>query len=45
MPTVTIRVVLAEDNYLLREGTAALLDTLDDVELVATAADKDELLA
>jgi len=42
---VTIRVVLAEDNYLLREGTAALLDTLDDVELVATAADKDELLA
>lgn len=45
MPTVTIRVVLAEDNYLLREGTAALLDTLDEVELVATAADKDELLA
>ena len=45
MPTVTIRVVLAEDNYLLREGTAALLGTLDDVELVATAADKDELLA
>jgi DNA-binding NarL/FixJ family response regulator len=45
VPTVTIRVVLAEDNYLLREGTAALLDTLDEVELVATAADKDELLA
>ena len=45
MPAVTIRVVLAEDNYLLREGTAALLGTLDDVELVATAADKDELLA
>jgi DNA-binding NarL/FixJ family response regulator len=45
VPAVTIRVVLAEDNYLLREGTAALLDTLDDVELVATAADKDELLA
>jgi DNA-binding NarL/FixJ family response regulator len=45
VPTVTIRVVLAEDNYLLREGTAALLGTLDDVELVATAADKDELLA
>jgi DNA-binding NarL/FixJ family response regulator len=42
---VTIRVVLAEDNYLLREGTAALLGTLDEVELVATAADKDELLA
>ena len=45
MPTVTIRVVLAEDNYLLREGTAALLDAVDGVELVATAADKDELLA
>ena len=42
---MTIRVVLAEDNYLLREGTAALLDALDGVELVATAADKDELLA
>jgi DNA-binding NarL/FixJ family response regulator len=45
VPTVTIRVVLAEDNYLLREGTAALLNALDGVELVATAADKDELLA
>lgn len=42
---MTIRVVLAEDNYLLREGTAALLNALDGVELLATAADKDELLA
>lgn len=42
---MTIRVVLAEDNYLLREGTAALLDAVDGVKLVATAADKDELLA
>jgi DNA-binding NarL/FixJ family response regulator len=42
---VTIRVVLAEDHYLVREGTAALLGAIDGVELVATAADKDELLA
>ena len=42
---MTIRVVLAEDNYLLRAGTAALLGALDDVELVAATADKDELLA
>jgi DNA-binding NarL/FixJ family response regulator len=42
---LTIRVVLAEDNFLLREGTAALLRALDGVELVDVAADKDELLA
>jgi DNA-binding NarL/FixJ family response regulator len=40
-----IRVVFAEDNYLVREGTAALLATSDDVELVGTATTKDELLA
>ena len=40
-----IRVVLAEDNYLLRAGTAALLQALDDVELLAAVADRDELLA
>jgi len=42
---VPIRVVLAEDNYLLRAGTAALLQALDDVELLAAVADRDELLA
>jgi len=42
---VSIRVVLAEDNYLLRAGTAALLQALDDVELLAAVADADELLA
>jgi DNA-binding NarL/FixJ family response regulator len=42
---VPIRVVFAEDNYLVREGTAALLERIDDVELVATAADVDELIA
>ena len=31
-----IRVVFAEDNYLVREGTAALLDTDDAVEIVAS---------
>jgi DNA-binding NarL/FixJ family response regulator len=40
-----IRVVFAEDNYLVREGTAALLATSDAVELVGTATTKDELLA
>jgi DNA-binding NarL/FixJ family response regulator len=40
-----IRVVFAEDNYLVREGTAALLATSGDIELVGTATTKDELLA
>jgi DNA-binding NarL/FixJ family response regulator len=42
---VTIRVVLAEDNFLLRTGTKAVLDELDGVELVAEAADLGELMA
>lgn len=42
---MTIRVVLAEDNYLLREGTAALLATVPGLELVASAGDLDGLLA
>jgi DNA-binding NarL/FixJ family response regulator len=40
-----VRVVFAEDNYLVREGTAALLASSDEVDLVATASDLDELLA
>ena len=40
-----IRVVFAEDNYLVREGTAALLATSDQVDLVGTATTRDELLA
>src|SRR4029078_5341887 len=40
-----IRVVFAEDNYLVREGTAALLGTVDEVELVGTAVERDGLLA
>jgi DNA-binding NarL/FixJ family response regulator len=39
-----IRVVFAEDNYLVREGTAALLQNSGTVELVATASSFDELL-
>jgi len=40
-----IRVVFAEDNYLVREGTAALLQNSGTVDLVGTAATFDELLA
>jgi len=40
-----LRVVFAEDNYLVREGTAALLAESDEVELVGTATTFDELLA
>ena len=43
-PHQQIRVVFAEDNYLVREGTAALLGTVDEVELVGTATDRDGLL-
>ncbi|OFW77895.1 MAG: DNA-binding response regulator [Actinobacteria bacterium RBG_19FT_COMBO_70_19] len=39
-----VRVVFAEDNYLVREGTAALLMTSDEVDLVGTATDLEELL-
>src|SRR5438105_8251875 len=41
---VSLRVVFAEDNYLVREGTAALLSGSADVELVATVADLPSLL-
>jgi DNA-binding NarL/FixJ family response regulator len=39
-----LRVTFAEDNYLVREGTAALLDATEDLDLVAIAGDLDELL-
>jgi DNA-binding NarL/FixJ family response regulator len=38
-----IRVVIAEDNYLLREGLTQLLAIADDVELVASCSDLPEL--
>jgi len=41
---VPIRVVFAEDNYLVREGTAALLEAEGTVELVAAVGAYDDLL-
>ena len=38
-----IRVVLADDSFLAREGLARVLGTIDDVELVAACGDLDEL--
>jgi DNA-binding NarL/FixJ family response regulator len=42
---MAIRVVLGEDSFLVREGIASVLRDLDDVELVDTADDLDELRA
>ena len=41
---MALRVVLADDNYLVREGIAALLAEVDDIELVDTVADPRSLL-
>ena len=40
-----LRVVFAEDNYLVREGTTALLAESGELEIVGTAESKDGLLA
>lgn len=40
-----IRVVLADDHYLVREGTRRLLETTDEVEIAGVCADLDSLLA
>ena len=40
-----IRLVIAEDDYLVREGVRRLLDTHDDVEVVAVCQDLESLLA
>jgi DNA-binding NarL/FixJ family response regulator len=42
---VPIRVALAEDNTLLREGIARLLEAAEDIDLVGVAADRPELEA
>jgi DNA-binding NarL/FixJ family response regulator len=42
---VPIRLVLAEDNYLLREGIRRLLETQADLEVAAVCGDLDSLLA
>jgi len=39
-----MRVVLADDHLLIREGVAALLSSIDGVEVVAECADYDSLL-
>ena len=39
----SIRVVLADDNFLVREGVAALLAESDDVDVVGLAGDADSL--
>ena len=40
-----MRVVFAEDDYLVREGTAALLGQAEEVDIVEAVADLDALLA
>jgi DNA-binding NarL/FixJ family response regulator len=42
---VSIRIVLAEDHALFREGIHQLVDREDDLEVVGTASDEAELLA
>jgi DNA-binding NarL/FixJ family response regulator len=42
---VPIRVVLAEDHYLVREGVRRLLETHPEVEVAATCGDLDSLFA
>jgi DNA-binding NarL/FixJ family response regulator len=41
---VVLRVVFADDNFLVREGVSALLAEVEDIELVDTAADPHSLL-
>ena len=36
---MTIRIVIADDHTMLREGLSQALDSLPDIEVVATAAD------
>src|SRR5207237_10502542 len=39
-----IRVFLADDNLIVREGVRALLSLSDDIDVVGVAADYDELV-
>lgn len=45
MRRLAIRIVLAEDDYLVREGVRRLLGTRPDLEVVAACADLESLLA
>jgi DNA-binding NarL/FixJ family response regulator len=42
---MTVRVVFADDNYLVREGVAGLLSETEGIDLVETVADPDALHA
>ena len=42
---VTLRLVLADDNYLVREGVRQLIETQPDLQVVAVCTDFDSLLA
>jgi DNA-binding NarL/FixJ family response regulator len=42
---VTIRIVLGEDSFIAREGILRVLGAIDDVDLLATCGDLDELRA
>jgi len=44
-PKVPIRIVLAEDNLLVREGVNRLLATSPEIQVVAVCTDRDSLLA
>ena len=41
---MALRVVFADDNYLVREGVSSLLAEVDGIDVVATAADLDSLV-
>ncbi len=45
MTGVSLSVVLAEDNLFAREGVRMVLEAFDDITVVATCGDLDELLA
>ena len=42
---MTIRVLIADDQPVVRDGLAMLLGLIDDVEVVATAADGIEAMS
>ena len=41
---MNVSVIFAEDNYLVREGTSALLKEADEIDLVAVVSDRDGLI-
>ena len=40
-----IRLILAEDSFIVREGVARLIESVDELKLVASCADYDSLMA